>query len=91
MDEVRGPEAADEAEKPAKSEKPDCNETRRHRMERFALKRKFASLSSRLDRAHREARFVFMCVQHLVCLDLERYTCLLLETKQRAVGPSDCH
>lgn len=53
MDEVRGPAEDDGA-------KSDCNgETRRHRMERFALKRKFASLSSRLDRAHREVLHPF--------------------------------
>jgi hypothetical protein len=53
MDEVRGPgDPGTEA-----GIKLDCNEIRRRRMERFALKRKFASLSSRLDRAHRQARF----------------------------------
>ena len=57
MEEVRGSVALSQGGEGAKAERLDSNEIRKRRMERFALKRKFASLSSRVDRAHREACF----------------------------------
>ena len=53
--EVRGPAGPDGMDDEAA--KSDWVDTRKNRMERLALKRRFASLSSRLDRSHRVVRF----------------------------------